>query len=370
MMIKGLPKNNAGYKVAGLSLAVVGMSAFAAQAAPNISGSVEVSANRNWATPDDTISNVFHSYDARANSFVLNNAHLAVTGADSATGLGYAVQTDFGSDAMVDNSLSAGQGPADDFDLREAYMTWGFGPNHSWGLKAGKYVTYEGIEVIDGGANPTISRGLLFGLAEPLTHTGVELNMASGPLDVHVGVLNGWDQMLDANAVPSYLAKLGYNMGDPLAVSLSAIVGPETGDTDNLRMSFDLTAVTKALPMTDLWLQANYGMEQASVGDDASWLGLGVQPLVHFNDWFGLGLRYEFFMDDQLSRVGAAGNVGTNTDLTLQDVTVAPTIWLTQSAMVRAEFRMDMASEDVFMDADNAPTGTQLTSAVDFVLGF
>lgn len=379
MMIKGLPKYNAaarGLKVAGITLALAGMTAIAAHAAPVISGSVEASANRNWATPDENTTNVFHSYDAQANTFNLNNAHLAIAGADSTTGLGYTVETDFGSDGALDASL-AGSGPLTAagyaIDLQEAYITWAFGAGRMWGIKAGKYATYQGIEVVEGGANPTITRGFLFGLAEPVTHTGAEINMANGPVDVHVGVINGWDQAADQNAVPSYLAKIGYNMGAPLAVAVSAIVGPEkAGNTDDLRMSFDLTAVTKAIPMTDLWLQANYGMEEkAGVGgDDASWLGLGVQPLVHFNDWFGLGLRYEYFMDDKLSRVGAAGSVGTNTDITLQNITVAPTIWLTKTAMIRAEFRVDMASEDVFADADKKATGTQLGSAVDMVLGF
>ncbi len=370
MMIKGLPKNNVGFKNAGMVLAMAGMTAITANAAaPSFSGAVEAGWNSNFAKPDSNAANVFHSYDAQANTFTLNSAHLAMNGSDSATGLGYTVETDFGSDGAVD----AGSTAAYAIDLQEAYITWGFGASRMWGLKAGKYATYEGIEVVEGGSNPTISRGFLYGLAEPVTHTGLEINMATGPVDVHLGVINGWDQVKDVNGLPSYLAKVGYNMGNPLAVSLSAIIGPEqAGTTKNARMSFDLTAVTKSIPMTDLWLQANYGSEaKAGVGgDDASWLGFGVQPLIHFNAWFGLGLRYEYFMDDKLSRVGTAGSVGTNTDLTLQNITVAPTIWLTKTAMVRAEYRVDMASKDVFKDSDGKATGTQMGSALDFVLGF
>ena len=378
MMIKGLPNNKLGLKNASMALAMAGMTAIAGNAAaPTFSGSIEAGWNSNLAKPDSNKSNLFHSYDAQANTFALNNAHLAMTGADSATGLGYGVETDFGTDAAV--NAAGGGAPSGKYaiDLQEAYINWGFGAARMWGLKAGKYATYEGIEVVEGGSNPTISRGFLFGLAEPVTHTGLEINMASGPLDLHLGVLNGWDQVMDVNGLPSYLAKVGYNMGNPLAISLSAIIGPEqNANTDDMRMSFDLTAVTKAIPMVDLWLQANYGMEAKAGlgGKDASWLGLGVQPLIHFNDWFGLGLRYEYFMDDQLSRTASSLAVGQlpagTKDLTLQNITVAPTIWLTKTAMVRAEFRVDMASEDVYQDADNKATGTQMGSALDLVLGF
>src|SRR5258708_16699814 len=58
---------------------------------------------------------------------------------------------------------------------------------------AGKFATYEGIEVIEGPADPTITRGFLFWLAEPVTHVGAKLHYTTGPVDVGVGLVNGWD---------------------------------------------------------------------------------------------------------------------------------------------------------------------------------
>lgn len=382
MIINRLPKQvgmrkNAFKSAAILGAVAAGCAAISAQAMPGISGSVEASYNRNLSSPDSMASNGLHSYDAQANTFTLNNAHLVFSGSDSATGLGYDVETDFGSDAKANKSLDGSLGGPDVIDLQEAYITWGFGPGHAWGLKAGKYVTYQGIEVVEGGSNPTITRGLLFGLAEPVSHTGLELAYATGPVDVHLGVINGWDQLMDVNTMPSYLAKVGLNMGNTLALTVSGIIGPEKkNNNDDMRTSFDATALTKVIPMVDLYLQANYGMEdKAGVGgDDATWLGFGVQPLVHVNNWFGLGLRYEFFDDDKLSRtgslVGGAMAAAGKTDLALQDISVAPTVWLTKSAMVRAEYRLDMASEKVFVDSDNKATDMQNEVSADFVLSF
>ena len=142
-------------------------------------------------------------------------------------------------------------------------------------------------------------------------------------------------------------------------------------------MSFDLTGVSKSIPMVDLWFQGNYGMESldATFPDSSvSWMGFGIQPLVHLTEKFGVGLRYEYFMDDGLSRVGLAGfalpPTATATDLTIQNFTITPTLWLTKNLMTRAEFRMDMASEKVFSDDKNLPSDSQMQIAADVVGSF
>jgi len=367
------------FGITGLGAAAVFFAGALSAHAANISGAVEAGYNLNLTISNGTkngvtnLTNAGHAYDARSGSFTLNNAHLAISGSDSASGVGYGVETDFGSDASFDASSLGGP-----FDIQEAYLTYAIGSG--LGMKAGKYATYEGIEVIEGGSNPTVTRGFLFWFAEPFTHTGLEFSYASGMLDVHLGAINGWDQVVNKNSVPSYIAKIGLNLGDPLALTLSSIAGPEAADNDNYRMSFDATGVSKSIPMVDLWFQANYGMDaKAGVGattpgKDASWMGFGLQPLVHISKLFGLGLRYEYFMDDQLSRTGSTffGPVtpaGIN-DLTLQNFSVAPTLWLTPSLTARAEFRMDMASEKVYLDSKQAGTKNQMEIAADVVATF
>jgi len=58
---------------------------------------------------------------------------------------------------------------------------------------AGKFVTSEGIEVIEGNQDYTVTRGFLFGLAEPYTTTGVKADYQfTKQLDLMLGVVNGW----------------------------------------------------------------------------------------------------------------------------------------------------------------------------------
>src|SRR5581483_11824391 len=140
----------------------------------------------------------FRSFDTRTNTFLLNNAQLNIEG--SKDGIGYFTSLSYGTDASVFKSAGAGNDTslkqsggagAPNFELQEAYLTYKC-PITSLQFKAGKFVTYEGIEVIAAKDDYTISRGLLFGLAEPYTHTGAEVGYAFPKyIDFWVGAVNG-----------------------------------------------------------------------------------------------------------------------------------------------------------------------------------
>jgi len=360
-------------KIAGLGLGAGLFALTAVQAAPSISGYVDASYNFNLATPAANTTNLFHAYDAQAKTFNLNDAHLELGGSDSASGLGYLVSTDMGSDAAIDEPNAA----TGLVDVREAYLTYAFGPGKAWGLKAGKYVTYNGIEVVSSGLNPTFTRGFLFWLAEPVSHTGAEISYAASKFDVHVGLVNGWDQITDLNNLPTLVAKVGLNLGDPLALTLSTLIGSEPntgvptatlGDTKNMRMTYDLTGVTHAIKKVDLNFQANIGMEAKASGlpsgGDATWYGFGLQPLVHLNDMCGIGLRYEFFDDLDGARTGAAAH------LALQNVTLAPTFWMTKNLTGRVEYRIDFADKNVYTNGNGHASGVQMELGGDLIASF
>jgi len=132
------------------------------------------------------------AYDA-ANGFQLHAAYLTLKhqATEHVTGL---ISISAGSDAAVNNFTTAGVvGPISApqlFDVPEAYASYS---NMGLTFTAGKFVTYEGIEVIAGPSNPTITRGFLYFLAEPVTHVGAKLHYATGPVDIGVGLVNGWD---------------------------------------------------------------------------------------------------------------------------------------------------------------------------------
>lgn len=331
---------------------------------PALTGFIDATYNRNLSAGKGATTNLHHSFDAQANSFLLNAVHLAATG-NSGEELSYVIEVDMGTDAAATNS--GGLGTGDEMDLQEAYLTYRK-PDGKLGFKAGKFVTYQGIEVIESGANPTITRGLLFGLAEPYTHTGIVATyQLTGAVDLHAGLINGWDLFVDNNTRPTGVVKLGYSGGDPLALTLSAYLGPEqAGNTDNNRMSVDATGVSKSVENLDLWFQANYGKEDKAAldGGDATWIGFGLQPLYHFSDTFCLGARYEYFKDSDGARTG---HVQALQNISLS---VTPAYYLTKSLLSRVEFRTDMSDEDVFTDADGKASGQQMQVTAEMIYSF
>jgi len=324
-----------------LTLVFVGQKSFA-QKTPNFSGYIETTYNYNLSNSN---TNALRSYDARANQILLNNVHLNVSGNPSDK-VSYTTEFDFGTDAAVHGLLhQAGTGGAPiGVDVQEAYMTYAF--SDKFKFTGGKFVTFEGIEVIEGPFNPTISRGYLYGLAEPYTHVGGYLTfVASDKMDFKLGVVNGWDLLIDNNPDKTIISRLGMNLGDPLAFVLSYITGIEQANSKNWRNSFDLTGVTKVIPGVALNFQTNYGTETFtdSTGDThAKWFGFTLQPIVALTDNIDLGLRAEYFADDDGVRTGVA-------NLKAFNFTITPALKF-DGLLFRLEYRLDNSNKEIFVE--------------------
>jgi hypothetical protein len=299
--------------------------------APTISGMVYGSYNINVMNPDDG-ANGFYSFNAQHNTFALNAAHVAITGNDDK--LSYVVELDGGTD------LGGGYGVV----VQEAYLAYtGEG---GMGFKAGQFVTTMGIEVIESPLNPTISRGFLFGLAEPFGHTGALFTYkASDTLDIAAGLINGWDLALDNNEMKTFMGKVGLTQ-EKMVIVGSLLAGPETaGNDDDYRIAADVTGVLKGDAM-DIWFQGNFGMETGDAS--ATWFGATVQPVYRMSDTMNIGARAEVFIDSDGVRTGFGDS------LTLINAAVAPALKVHDNVWVRGEARLDFATEDVYAAGDEA----------------
>jgi hypothetical protein len=113
-------------------------------------------------------------------------------------------------------------------------------------------------------------------------------------------------------------------------------------------VSLDLTGVTKTIPSVDLNFQVNYLMRsKAGVNAGKDWTGflVGLQPLYHMGAG-QIGLRAEYLSVDD----------GSGTTYGVTSLALAPGYKLTQSTLVRAEYRIDIASEKIFEDDKGAGT--------------
>jgi hypothetical protein len=245
------------------------------------------------------------------------------------------------------------------FDVQEAYLTYSSG---IFSMTAGKFVTYEGIEVVEGPLNPTISRGFLFGLAEPVTHTGVKFHFTTETVDFGIGVVNGWDTITDNNNMKTIIFKLGLKPSDAFMVAFSGTFGSEAANiSDEHRLSLDMTGAWTASDSFALWFQGNYGMDGIGGDEQYKWFGFGLQP-TYTSDAFSFGARAEIFSDPDDVRV-----VSGVADTTYFNVTLTPGFILAQGFKVRAELRADIATEDVLGNLDpidGDPGKIQITAAL------
>jgi len=306
---------------------------------PKVSGFIDTSFN--VKLQDDrgkTMPNFGRSFDTVSNTFILNTVHLNVDGSEGMAG--YHVELEFGSDQAASSANN----------IQEAYVTLRHDENCV--LTVGKFVTLEGIEVIESGWNPTISRGYLFGLAEPYSHTGVKMDHQFGKIvSVTLGAVNGWDLATDNNRDKTWLGRVGLNFGDPLAFGIVYYTGKEV--SPNKRTSLDITGVSKWGPLA-LNFQYNMGEEEGigAAGADAEWSGWGLQPVYTFTPKFSVGGRYEYFKDKDGKRSLGAEDA--------YNITLTPTWKHSDNVTLRAEVRKDGWTPTTGADKDATTVGGEL----------
>lgn len=332
---------------------------------PHVSGFINTTYNYDFNKPLSRTT-ALRSYDNQTNTILLNAVHTSLTGSIE-EGIGYTIEADYGSDAALNTPGGAGDG--DDFDLQEAYLTYHVGLEKGIDLTVGKFVTLEGIEVIESPDNFNISRGFLYGLTEPFTHTGAKIDYeVNSWSQVTLGIVNGWDLASDNNNGKTGIWRLGFDFGDPLSFGISGTYGPEKADNDkDNRTSIDVTGSSKLCSSLVCAFQFNYGEEEGFLVGSSTrpvqWRGFAIQPKWDITESFSLGTRYEYLEDDDGSRTG--------TKQVLRNVAVTPTLKLNESITVRAEYRHDWSNKKVFEnDKGVFNKKNTSTSMVEFIYAF
>ncbi len=329
---------------------------------PTVAGYIDAAFHMDLAHNSIHMPSVYHAYDSW-NGFMLHAAHLAVSHSFSPESSAF-ISLDFGSDAIY-NTANYGVFTGDGtplgaslgipVDVREGYLKWTPG---DFTFQAGKFVTLMGIEVVDGPLNPTLTRGFLYWLAEPVGHTGAKMNYAFGGGVAHlgVGVVNGWDRLLDNNNQKTVLFNGDFIPSTDFHIQLSGNWGAEqTNNDQNHRTTFDLTGAGILGPLT-LNFQGLVGFESfqemsgINNGTKDTWFGFGLQP-VYVMDAFSLGARLEYFYDTHGSRLNQGSFVPDKTSLL--NFTITPGYMVAKNLTLRAEFRIDAV-----LGSKDAATGT------------
>jgi hypothetical protein len=284
---------------------------------------------------------------------------------------GFGLVVTGGEDARKNHALGIFRGDDDVFpfrdtppiDLQEAYGSYRFPLGSGLVLKAGKFTTLLGYEVIESPNNLNFSRSFLYGLAIPLTHVGALLSYNFGKVvTVVAGPVVGWDAARDNNSAMSVMGQIAVGPIPDLVVGLNWITGPEqAGNNSHMRTVLDWTMTYTGVKGVTLGANVDYGWEEeepllvgAGLSDTtATWWGIAGYAAYDWTDKFRTAVRGEYFRDSDSVRT-AAREPGLRTSLWEVTATAQYNIW--KGLFGRIEYRHDQANERVFKVTSAGPT--------------
>ena len=297
----------------------------------------------------------FYDFDA---GYTFNMAELSIKkDPTDARPFGFGVVFTAGEDAQKNHAVGMFRDGDDSFpfrntekfDVQEAYGSYKFPLGTGLTLKAGKFVTLLGYEVIEAPNNLNFSRSFLFSFAIPLTHVGALLSYA--PTDwmtLTAGPVVGWDVAEDNNDTMSVMGQVALTPMKDLVTSVNFITGPEQNLKDSrLRTVIDLVATYTGIPKLTLGLNFDYGWEDreaslvaanTSTDTDAAWWGVAAYAAYDWTEKFRTALRGEYFADPQGVRTLARGAGGK---VNLWEITATAQYKIWRGLLGRLEYRHD-----------------------------
>ena len=332
-----------------------------------VNGFLSTTYSYNLNRPDSG-TNQYRVYDFDDNAFKIDVVTLTLQKAVSKPGeAGFRVDAIAGA-SIPRVSASYGMFQGQDFDLKQAFVSYVVPLGSGLRVDAGKFLTafsYEYIESWDT-PNDNATRSFMFGYAMPTAHTGVKASYTfSDRIAGMVMVVNGWDNVKDNNSSKSICGQVVWTPTPAVTVTGNAMTGPErTGVNSDPRTVFELNAQWKATDRIVLGLDGVTGSEKGAVraGETAKWNGLTAYARLGLTGTFALCLRGEVFGDPDGARTGRAQ--------TLKEVTLTPELKVSNHLLFRADFRVDWSSVSVFEKKDAGSSKAQPTVLLNAAYSF
>jgi len=341
------------FAVGALAASAMVPAATLSELAANVEASGWISTSYVHSFIDEDLANT-RATDIESDSFQLNQAVLNL-GTTTQEGFGGYASIMLGEDADRLVNTSYGEGAGDKLGIPEAYISYASG---AWTLKAGRYSTLAGYEVVSDSANPLLSRSLQFPAAEPYYHTGIRAAYAaSESTTLYLGLANsaygGFAD--DTNEQKTVEAGISFAVSDSISLGLYDYYGVE----DELGDVNYLDAVASFAASDTLTFALNVDWYSDDFGDIYGIAGYGTY---RFSDRWAATLRVE-----SLERDFDAGPQYTVNAATI-DFAYTPV----PQFRLLMEARVDDADEDIFVDDLQAGTftSTQPTIGIKAIYSF
>ncbi len=291
------------------------------------------------------------------------------------------------------NGLTTGLGNPDLYGLAmpQAYVDLAY---NRLNFRLGHFYTIMGYESVPANRNFFYSHAYTRQYGEPFTHTGGLLTWSGDRLTTHAGLVNGWDKTDAVTDKATFLGGVTYRPEDDrYSLSLSVIAGEENGALPSAtppatspRHAYSLVLDYHLTSRLDYVFQHDYGRQHdaSAPNVDAEWYGINQYLFYTLNDCWKVGARFEWFRDDdgtRLSaapvRVGGPGGLGIMlpggpADLAgnYYSVTLGANWTPRTSIVLRPEVRWDWSDGTAAAPYDNFTKDSQFTAALDAIVTF
>ena len=296
---------------------------------------------------------------------------------------GFRVDLAYGKDAgILSGDFGAGDGfSGNDFELYQAYVQYLAPIGDGVTVQFGKFATLIGAEVVQSPDNFNITRGHVYNLFQPITHTGILASTnVGGMVDVSLGFVNETRSFpardIDINKNKAVLWALGGGT-DTIGWSIAGIHGDADSGNGFDSPAGDKETIIDVILSFDpneqfsTYINADWIETENSRGDDIEGWGVAWAGRMAVTESTGVALRAEYATLDNF--------FGTSSDLDIWGVTTTLDHMLTDNLMVRAEVRYDDISDGprLFVDDNSFGVGLadfdeddQVTAGVEVIYSF
>ncbi|MEO6029220.1 MAG: outer membrane beta-barrel protein, partial [Candidatus Binatia bacterium] len=195
---------------------------------------------------------------------------------------------------------------------------------------------------------------------------------------IMMGVVNGWDNVVDSNDGKSVIGSVGITPVEQFALAINGIYGAEQPDRgDSKRGVADIVATIKPVENFAIILNYDYGNESdLEVGGHAEWNAFSGILSVDVPDVLpvpiGFALRGEYFDDSDGVRLPTPGGDGFGGYQNAWEVTGTVKVVLAEGLMFRTEYRYDASHHSIFEkrlvgDDDTRPDQQTIAAELSYV---
>jgi hypothetical protein len=311
-----------------------------------VSGFIDGYYGYNFNKPADRL-NVLRNFDTRSNQFALNLAEIVIEKKPDPLNsrIGFRLDLDYG--PATDLVHATEPGGKDVYKvIQQAYGSYLAPIGSGLQIDFGKFVTWNGAEVIETKDNWNYSRGLLFAWAIPYYHAGVRAKYSfSSKVSLMGAVVNGWNNVEENNTGKTFGLSLTLAPTPKLSIIQNYTTGPEqANDRHHFRHLLDTIVTYNFNKQWAVMGNYDYGIDTLMAGGKVHWQGVAGYLRYAPTERLAFTPRYEWFDDHNGFSTGTAQRV--------KEFTMTGEYKLRPTLITRFELRRDWSNQPFFPKSD------------------